>query len=125
MLKLKENGKSLAKVPMSIKDIQEPDKPAFKVIGFIPNNKKRCNTKPIWPSYMDKYDGQTLEIEEINSDGYLVIDGWKFNSVWCTKVEAPNQRKVGDRCIFGNEDKSEMQVIGKLTEIKINPISPL
>ena len=115
--KLKENGKYFDQATMSIKDIE--NEPAFKVGDWVLITKPKDVTQsPIWPYwsyYMDEYDGQTLEIEEINSDGYLVIDDWNFHPDWCTKVEAPKP-KVGDRCIFWNEDKSGA-VIGKLTKI--------
>ena len=112
--KLKENGKYFDQATISIKDIEK--EPTFKVGDWVRITKpKDVRQKPCWSYCMDKYDGQTLEIEEFDSDGYLVIDDWGFNPDWCTKVEAP-KLKVGDRCIFWNKDKSDA-VIGQLTEI--------
>ena len=125
--KLKENGKYFDQATMSIKDIE--NEPAFKVGDWVLITKpKDVIHDPIWPywsSSMDKYDGQTLEIEEINSDGYLVIDGWKFNSDWCKKVEAPkpNKPKVGDLCIFWDNDKSEA-IVGIMTDMRPFNMNP-
>ena len=99
---------------MSIKDIV--NEPTFKKGDWILIKKpKGVCQRPVWIHHMDKYDGQTLEIEEINSYGYLIIDDWCFNPDWCTKVEAPKP-KVGDRCIFWDGYKSDA-MIGKLTAI--------
>jgi len=93
--KLKENGKYFDKESMSIKDIV--NEPAFKVGDWVLITKPKDVTQsPFWLNSMDKYDGQTLEIEEINSDGYLVIGGWKFHPDWCTKAEVQKSFKEGD-----------------------------
>lgn len=122
--KLKENGKYFDKEIMSIlKKKKNPVKPTFKVGDWvIPKKPKDVRQNPAWTPLMDEYDGQTLEIEEINFEGYLGIDGWNFNPNWCTKVEAP-KLKVGDLCIFWNYKKSDA-VIGKLTGIDNIPDFP-
>ena len=61
---------------------------------------------------MDEYGGQTLEIEGFNSDGYLVIDSWKFHPDWCKKVGAQKSLKWAI-CIFWDKI-NQMQVIGKI-----------
>ena len=114
------DGKYFDKESMSIKDIV--NEPAFKRGDWVLITKpKDVRQIPYWANDMDKYDGQTLEIEEINSDSYLVIDEWEFNPDWCTKVEAqnPNKPEVGDICIFWDDDKSNA-IIGKLTRIDIS-----
>lgn len=93
--KLKENGKYFDQESMSIKDIEK--EPAFKRGDWVLITKpKDVRQKPYWLSYMDEYGGQTLEIEGFNSDGYLVIDSWKFHPDWCKKVGAQKSFKVGD-----------------------------
>ncbi len=114
--KLKEDGKYFDQESMSIKDIEK--EPAFKVGDWVLITKPKDVTQsPYWSYYMDEYDGQTVKIDEINSDNYLDIDDWIFHPDWCTKVEVSESTfKVGDRCILWNEDKSDA-ITGKLTKI--------
>jgi hypothetical protein len=110
--KLKEDGKYFDKESMSIKEIEplfkEGDylttttKEGKRWVGIFDRYKvgdwviitkpKDVRQKPNWYIEMNKYDGKTLMIERINSYGYLVIDGWKFNSDWCEKVEEPKSK---------------------------------
>lgn len=94
---------------MSIKDIEK--EPAFKVGDWVLITKpKDVGQTPTWTPDMDKYDGQTLEIEEINSDNYLDIDDWIFHPNWCTKVEAPKSETMVNELkeYFKNTPKAQV-----------------
>ncbi len=116
--KLKENGQYFDQESMSIKDIV--NEPAFKVGDwFIPKKPEDFYSRAVyWDFEMDKFSGKKLKIEAITTSGMLLSNDWKFHPDWCAKVEVskPNKPKVGDLCIFWDEDKSNA-VIGKLTEI--------
>ena len=107
--KLKGNGQYFDQESMSIKDIV--NEPTFKVGDWVLITKpKNVRQKPSWSYCMDKYDGQTLEIEEFNSDGYLVIDYWEFHPDWCTKVEVPKSETMvnGLKEYFKNTPKAQV-----------------
>ena len=116
--KLKEDGKYFDKESMSIKDIV--NEPAFKVGDWVLITKpKDVNQKLKWNTRMDRYNGRVLMIQRITDDGYFYIDYWNFHPDWCTKAEAPKPFKVGDICIFWDDNKSNA-IIGKLTSIDMS-----
>ena len=104
-----------AELVAKLKELEELEgesaKPDFEKGDWVLITKpKDVQQKPYWSYYMDKYDGQTLEIEEINSDGYLVIDEWEFNSEWCTKVGAPKSKPMVNKLkeCFKNTTKAQV-----------------
>ena len=77
--------------------------PEFKVGDkFIPHKPKNYNGYQglYWHSFMDKFDGKTLSVDIITTNGRIrVRDGnyvWTFLPSWCTKVEELYFPKKGE-----------------------------